>query len=164
MSSQDSIEQPPLKKQKHNTSQSSEVPKEEQFQFSQSFKSSETLTNSNHKSIIIKKGDKIQKRVSQLLKLATAANGQGEGECVFLMSSGEGLQKMISIIEIFKMKLAEIKDLKFEQFNKLDHYETVVRKNEILDKTIKVPVFYSLIRKQGDDVNDEFSDWTRQEI
>lgn len=156
MSSQDSIEQPPLKKQKIS-SHSSQLTREDQYQFSQSFKSSNTST-SNHKSIVIKKGDKIQKRVSQLLKLATEAD-----ENVFLMSSGEGLQKMMSIIEIFKIRLKEDKKHNFEQFNRLDFYETAIKKNEILDKTIKVPVFYSLIRKQNDDVT-EFDDWTRQEI
>lgn len=156
MSSQDSDEQPPLKKQKIS-SHSSQLSREDQYQFSQSFKSS-SLSNSNHNSIVIKKGDKIQKRVSQLLKLAIEKD-----ENVFVMGSGEGLQKMMSIIEIFKMRLKENKDYKFEQFNRLDFYETAIKKNEILDKTIKVPVFYSLIRKQNDDVS-EFDDWTRQEI
>lgn len=164
-SSQDSItDQPPLKKHKAhgNPTGSSQVSKEEQFQFSQSFKS--TNSSISQKSIVIKKGDKIQKRVSQLLTTVLERD-----EPVFLMSSGESLQKMISILEIFKLKLKDNKDFKFEQFNKLDHFKTFIKKNEILSKEIKVPVLYTLIRKVketsgADDDAVDFDAWNRQEI
>ncbi|CCH43543.1 Ribonucleases P/MRP protein subunit [Wickerhamomyces ciferrii] len=165
-SSQDSIQnQPPLKKQKQNPSSQQSISKEEQFQFSQVFNSSSTNSSTSeqeYKSIIIKKGDKIQKKISKLLKILIE-----EKNSIILMSSGENLQKLSSIIEILKLKLREFYntnegiDFKFEQFNKLDFYETSTKKNEILDKTLKVPVLYTMIRSINPN-QDGFNDWTRQ--
>lgn len=143
MSSQDSQDQPPHKKRRVQSQDSSRT---------DIFTVSSSISSVSHKSVIVKKGDKISSRVDQLLK---EINDEGS---VLVMSQGDGIQKMITLLEIVKSKL----DKEHEQFNKLDSYETLMKQNEILDKKRKVSVFYTLIRKKEEAVPDDLKNWTRQ--
>lgn len=149
MSSPASTEQPPLKKRRVHSQQPSDTSLV--FSLGSSLKSSQ---NEDYHSVIVKKGDKVQKRITLLEK-----HLEGDGS-VLVMSQGDGIQKMLTITEIVKSKL---KDSGYEQFNKLDKYETVVRKNELVDKKVQVPVFYTLIRKCNANVAD-LKEWTRQDV
>lgn len=82
------------------------------------------------------------------------------------MASGNAIQKLVSIVEIVKTRLAENDSKgKFEQFNKLDSFDTVIKKNELIDKTVRTSVFYALLRlKTEDNVGPELKHWTRQTI
>jgi hypothetical protein len=180
-SSQDSSDQPPQKKAKLSNSadlgssmQSNDASSDSLSNFS-FLQTQKTTKDPLLKKIIVKKGDSIKKRIDGLLKELQLGGERKEGDDkqrqVLLMGSGDGIQKLLSIIEIVKSKLTELPQVQFEQFNKLDKYETVVKKNEILDKKVKVPVFYSLIRvfPQGEkfiestEKVDDLKNWTRNE-
>lgn len=164
MSSQDTLEQPPLKKQKLETSASTQSQDaDKMFKLSQPLLSSLESNNSTiHPcKIVIKKGDKIERRVSQLLRSISEKK-----EPTLVMASGNAIQKLVSIVEIVKTRLAENDSKgKFEQFNKLDSFDTVIKKNELIDKTVRTSVFYALLRlKTEDNVGPELKHWTRQTI
>lgn len=101
--------------------------------------------------IIIKKNDNIKKSIDKLITRMEIKKQ------IIIMSSGASIQKQISIIEILKKKLNSL-NLKYKQYNKLDKFEIINSKNELLNKKLNVPVFYCLIKI--DNLDEELKDWT----
>ncbi|EJS43693.1 pop6p [Saccharomyces arboricola H-6] len=95
----------------------------------------------------ISKNDNIKQSINKLDKQTTAAAGnsgkQQQVLCVF--SYGPHIQKMLSILEIFRKKC--IKDnKKLHQWNKLTSFDiTKEGRNELLDKKLKVPILITFI-------------------
>ncbi|ODV71041.1 ribonuclease P/MRP protein subunit POP6 CYBJADRAFT_175446 [Cyberlindnera jadinii NRRL Y-1542] len=143
-----SSDQPPQKKRRL-ASEDTSIPSV--FTLSSSLEASKN----HYRSIIVKKGDKVSRRIDTLLKLI-ADHG-----AVLVMAQGNGIQKMLTIVEIVKSKLEG--ENKYEQFNRLDKYDTVVKKNEVIDVKRSTAVFYTLLKKV-DQLDEELKEWTRQTI
>jgi peptide deformylase len=94
----------------------------------------------------INKNDKINTKITQLLNHYEQTPG------IMVNAQGAGIQKMITIVEIVKSRIEG-----YEQWNKLDKYDTVLI-NDVLDKKSSVGVMSVIIRKNGE----VLEGWNRQ--
>lgn len=113
--------------------------------------------------IVIKKNDNIKKSVSKIEKAVE------ESSRVEVVGIGEGIQKMISIVEIAKGVLQK-KGVVLRQYNKLDWFEKEKSVAGVLaeadvgiteqPKKEKTVVLNTLL--SSEDVSDEYAGWVEQ--
>ncbi|CAL9728918.1 ribonucleases P/MRP protein subunit Pop6p [Monosporozyma unispora] len=85
----------------------------------------------------VTKNDKIKSTLDNLQK------HQQDG-IICLFGYGPHLQKLLSIIELYKSKI--LQDKPFKQYNKLTSFDVVSQgRNELLDKKVKVPILITFI-------------------
>ncbi|KAG0677474.1 hypothetical protein C6P40_002275 [Pichia californica] len=96
--------------------------------------------------LIINKNSKINKKLDQILKYLNGGDEDDDNkiknkEIIFIANDGECIQKMISIIEIFKQKIIQLQDIKekdkdlFENKSiaKVKEYEKIIISGEVLN-------------------------------
>lgn len=107
----------------------------------------------------INKNQNIKDRVETLLK------SELKNYCLF--AYGPHIQKLLSVVEIFKSKQ---KDMNLIQYNKLQNFEVVENgPNELIEKKIRVPVLICFLLSDKslcnrDIFRDESNQFTKQDI
>ena len=110
-----------------------------------------SLTDDSKNSTLIQyhgvsKNDNIKQSVNKLNKQIDADNESFEKQralCIY--SYGPHIQKMLSILEIFKKSYSN-NDKKLYQWNKLTSFDIIGEgRNELLEKRLKVPILVTLV-------------------
>lgn len=87
----------------------------------------------------ITKNDKIKNLLENLKK------HQNDG-IICMFAYGQHLQKILSVVELYKTKILLAEKTEFKQWNKLLSFDVISQvKNELLDKKIKVPILLIFI-------------------
>lgn len=87
----------------------------------------------------VTKNDKIKNVLDNLKKFQN-------NEIVCIYAYGQHLQKLLSIVELYKTKILLNGKIEFKQWNKLSSFDVISQgKNELLDKKIKVPILLTFI-------------------